>query len=283
MANTKISALPANNNPTGSEELVYALNNANGKMTLNTMKTFSNSWQQAELVSGVNIKTINNESILWSGNIDVSWGGGWGFEPTELWGDANIWELNEWAYVTTHDLYYKSWEALPAFLWTGAVKKRMLFVVVDSNNNRWYQAFSADSRAWLSTGWYACFWYSASSSDGTCKRLWAWDAAISQVAAIYNWWLDAIYNNIITHVISNFVDNSSSLRTSSSYPLYPWLTYTIYVVSYASWETASITLGNGITNPLNIALPTNSNKPFVIKLLATSETTAIVTWCTIQN
>lgn len=78
MANTKISALPANTNPTGSEELVYALNNANGKMTLNTMKTFSNSWQQAALVSGVNIKTINGDSILWSGNLVIQWwGGGW--------------------------------------------------------------------------------------------------------------------------------------------------------------------------------------------------------------
>jgi hypothetical protein len=64
MANTKISALPANNNPTGNEELVYALNNSNGKMSLSTMKTFANNGQQAALVSGVNIKTINGDSIL---------------------------------------------------------------------------------------------------------------------------------------------------------------------------------------------------------------------------
>jgi hypothetical protein len=64
MANTKISALPANNNPTGSEELVYAYNNSNGKMTLNTMKTFASSDSQPTLVSGTNIKTINNQSIL---------------------------------------------------------------------------------------------------------------------------------------------------------------------------------------------------------------------------
>ena len=79
MANTKISALPANNNPTGSEELVYAYNNSNGKMTLNTMKTFASSDSQPTLVSGTNIKTINNQSILWAGNIDIQWGwwGGW--------------------------------------------------------------------------------------------------------------------------------------------------------------------------------------------------------------
>lgn len=78
MANTKISALTANTNPTWWEELVYAYNNANGKMTLNTMKTFANTWQQAELVSGTNIKTINGNSILWSWNLVISWwGGGW--------------------------------------------------------------------------------------------------------------------------------------------------------------------------------------------------------------
>lgn len=79
MANTKISALTANTNPNWWEELVYAYNNANGKMTLNTMKTFANTWQQAELVSGTNIKTINGNSILWSWNLVISWwGGGWG-------------------------------------------------------------------------------------------------------------------------------------------------------------------------------------------------------------
>ena len=79
MANTKISALTANTNPTWWEELVYAYNNANGKMTLNTMKTFANTWQQAELVSGTNIKTINGNSILGSWNLVISWwGGGWG-------------------------------------------------------------------------------------------------------------------------------------------------------------------------------------------------------------
>ena len=78
MANTKISALTANTNPNWWEELVYAYNNANGKMTLNTMKTFANTWQQEELVSGTNIKTINGNSILWSWNLVISWwGGGW--------------------------------------------------------------------------------------------------------------------------------------------------------------------------------------------------------------
>lgn len=77
MANTKISQLTALTNPTGNEELVYAYNNANGKMTADTLKTFIWSWKQDTLVSGTNIKTINNTSLLGSWNITISWGGGW--------------------------------------------------------------------------------------------------------------------------------------------------------------------------------------------------------------
>lgn len=77
MANTKISQLPQNNNPTGWEELVYAFNNANGKMTLNTMTSFAQSWMQPALVSWTTIKTINWEDILWAGNLVISWWG-WG-------------------------------------------------------------------------------------------------------------------------------------------------------------------------------------------------------------
>lgn len=99
MANTKISALTANTNPTWSEELVYAYNNANGKMTLNTMKTFAVSWKQDTLVSWTNIKTINNVSLLWSWNISIS---GWG---------SNIIDV-----IDTDDT---SWlqAALDSFLW----------------------------------------------------------------------------------------------------------------------------------------------------------------------
>lgn len=86
MANTKISALTANTNPTWSEELVYAYNNANGKMTLNTMKTFAVSWKQDTLVSWTNIKTINNVSLLWSWNISIS---GWGSNVIHVDSDSD--------------------------------------------------------------------------------------------------------------------------------------------------------------------------------------------------
>ena len=53
MANVKISELRANTNPSGQEELAYAKNGSNGKITLNTIKDY-----------------------VWQG----WWGGGWGWE-----------------------------------------------------------------------------------------------------------------------------------------------------------------------------------------------------------
>lgn len=282
MANTKISALTALTNPTWNEELVYAYNNANGKMTLDTMKTFASADSQATLVSGVNIKTINNTSILWSGNIDVSWwgGGGW-FTPTELGGDANIWELSEWAYVTSYDLYYSTWNKISTLLGTWNTKRQMLFVV-ESSWTKWYFVYNGCSRSWVSDS-NAAFWYSTSSSDWICRVLDRWDAAIRWAIQTTTWQLDAIYGNTFSQVISSYTEDNSTLRTSSSNPVYAWMTYTIYVASYASWHTATVTVWSWVTNPLNISLPTNSNKPFIITLLATSTTEAIVTGCTIQN
>ena len=277
MANTKISALTANTSPNWSEEFVYAYNNANGKITLNTMKTYANTWQQAALVSGTNIKTINGNDILGSWNLVISWGGG---SVTTLNADANIWELSEGMYLTSYDLYYKSGEKISALLWTWATKKQMISVVND-NGTKWFFVHNWCSRSSVYDS-NAAFWYSKSSSDWVCRELGRWDAAIRWGVQNYTWWLDSIHNNVFTHVITDFVDNSSTLRTSASNPIYAWLTYHIYVASYSGSEKANITLGNGVTNPLNITLPTNCTKPFHIELLATSTTTAIVTWCTIQ-
>lgn len=289
MANTKISALTANTNPNWWEELVYAYNNANGKMTLNTMKTFANTWQQAELVSGVNIKTINGDSILWSWNIVVWWGGGWGgFEPTELWGDANIWELSEWAYVTEYELYYKTWESVPAISSGGwRTKKQMLFVTEDDEWVRWFFVFNAwkyGSTNYLERSW---FWYSVSSSEWSFNQLKEWDASLKQykysVGAGFSH-PDSISDYSLTQILDDIDDSwTNDLRISISNPPYPWVTYTIYVNSVKAWQTYSFVLWNGVTNPLNITLPTNSNKKCVITVLVTSPTSWIVTGCTMQN
>lgn len=278
MANTKISALTANTNPNWSEEFVYAYNNANGKITLNTMKTYATSWTQATLVSGTNIKTINGNDILGSWNLVISWGGG---SVTTLNADANIWELSEWEYVTTYDLYYKSGEKVPRMEATWATHKMRLSVVSESWWQKWYLVYNVCHRntAYGSWGWY---WYSISSSDGVFYDVRQWDATIRWVCYTYNWWIDTLSWKMFTQVSNNFQDNSSSLRIASWQTVYAWMTYTIYVASYDSWEDANITLWTWVTNPLNITLPTSCTKPFVITLLATSTTTAIVTWCTIQ-
>lgn len=111
MADKKISALTPNTSPTWSEEFVYAYNNSNGKITLDTMKTFASADSQPTLVSGTNIKTINNQSILWSGNITISWGS----EENDY--DCVVDVNGTWDYTTISDaitawkqkLFVKNW------------------------------------------------------------------------------------------------------------------------------------------------------------------------------
>lgn len=107
MANTKISALTPNTNPSGGEEMVYALNNANGKITLNTMKTFVQNnltwyattadlttWlatKQDTLVSWTNIRTINGASVMWSWDIIVTW---WTWYTAWPWIDITWWVIS---------------------------------------------------------------------------------------------------------------------------------------------------------------------------------------------
>lgn len=287
MANTKISALTATTSPTWSEEFVYAYNSANGKITLDTMKTFASADSQATLVSGVNIKTINWTSILGSGNIDVSWGG-WGFTPTELGWDANIWELSEWAYITTYDLYYISWSKVPAVS-SSYTKKQMLFVTEDSSSwTKWFFVFNA----WRTSSSYidrAAFGYSVSSSEWNCRRLWAWDASLERYGYTIGSWLshpEAITSYTLTQIIDDIDDswtNELAVTNNTDNAPYPWMTYTIYVNSVKEWETYTITLGDWVTNPLNITLPSSSDKKCVITVLVTSTTTGIVSSCVMES
>ena len=139
MANTKISALTENTNPTWWEELVYAYNNANGKMSLNTMKTFVQnnlSWyattsdlttwlatKQDELVSSTNIKTINGSSVLWSWDLIVTW---WAAYSAGTWIDITSWTISNtwvtsvngqtWA-VTISWWWQETYDAIVDSLW----------------------------------------------------------------------------------------------------------------------------------------------------------------------
>ena len=243
MANTKISALTANTNPNWSEEFVYAYNNANGKITLNTMKAFV-----------------------------------WGAWVTTLNADANIWELDEGFYETTYDLYYKTWETVYAY-WS--TKSQLLFVTKESTGERWFFVVS-EWHVGTNYNSAASFWYSVSSSEWASYRLadraWAFGRLLPVNANTYP---GAIGSDIMTQIVSDAQDDNE-LKLSTSRPPYPWFTYTVYISSVASWETYSVTLWSGVTNPLWITLPTSSTKKCVITVFATSETTAIVTWCTIE-
>ena len=243
MANTKISALTANTNPNWSEEFVYAYNNANGKITLNTMKAF----------------------VWWA----------W---ITTLNADANIWELSEWTYVTAYDLYYKTWEAVPA-RWTS--KSQMIFVTEETTWQKWYFVFSA----WHTSSVYTSkisYGYSLSSSDWTCNEMWARDWSLIQYEEA-NYSVQAFRADNISQKISNITSSTQELAVSTSTPPYAWVTYTVYIDSVQSWDTYSITLWGWITNPFNITLPSGSNKKCLITVLMTSTTTWIVTWCTIES
>lgn len=283
MANTKISALTANTNPNGWEELVYAYNNANGKMTLNTMKTFASADSQPLLVSWTNIKTINGDSILWSWNMVISWWGWWW--ATTLNADANIWELSEGSYLTAYHLYYKTWETVDALSdGTWRTKEQMIFVVEESAGSKWYFVFNVwnynNSRYYA----FAWFWYSASSSEWEFRQLKQWDSSLNQFGYSVPWEnvVDSLQDISISQVITEMY-GTSNLTVSTVRPPYVWMTYTIYIESVQSWQTYTIWLWTWVTNPFNITLPSSSNKKCLITLLITSSTTAIVTWCTIAS
>lgn len=242
MANTKISQLTANTNPTWLEELVYAYDNGNGKMTLNTMKSF----------------------VWWA----------W---ITELNADANIWELTEWIYVTTHDLYYTSWNKVE----TGSLPttKQMIFVTAESTGEKAFLVYNVGhySSNVYSFAWY---WYSVSSTSGTFYMLGSRTWAFQQYEPYSMSSINPLDNQPITQVVSN-ISWANELSISSSNPPYPWVTYTIYVESVSSSYTVS--LWTWVTNPFNITLPSNSNKKCLITVLITSSTTGIVTGCTIES
>lgn len=248
MANTKISALTALTTPTWNEEFVYAYNNANGKITLNTMKTFVGStW----------ITTLN--------------------------ANANIWELSEWFYESEYKLFYKSWEDITD-KWTLFNVKTLIFVVVNSDGGRGYLAFW--EKEW---GWnyykYSCFGYSKSSSVWSNAVLNSWDTSLKRFGTSVEATWQSTIQGLSTSTISQAVENiewTNNITISSEYPPYVWMTYTIYVDSVASGENYTVGLWTGVTNPLNITLPSASNKKCVITLLITSTTTAVITGCTIE-
>ena len=187
MANTKISQLPQNNNPTGSEELVYALNNANGKMTLNTMKTFATTGLQPELVSWTNIKTINWNDILWSWNIVISWGGwGWSTWTISLNAAENI---AAWTLVSFDSTWVKKlrrWFYGTADTWISLTVAQNQYTMIDS------VAVTSDTTVVLYTDWDDDWYVVAIKWDGETRNVWtpvkiSADVRFPRISSPYTW------------------------------------------------------------------------------------------------
>lgn len=162
MANTKISQLTLNANPNGGEELVYAYNNTNGKMTLNTMKAFATANTQEELVSWTNIKTINWNSILWSWNLVISW---WGWGDWQVIFDCIVDAAGNWDYTTL-------WAAITAgnrniFIREWVYNESPITLVDDSFTIVWANVewvilnYSITAWSWSAWGW--CIMFSTST------------------------------------------------------------------------------------------------------------------------
>lgn len=252
MANTKISALTALTNPTWSEEFVYAYNNANGKVTLNTMKSF----------------------IAW-------WGGG----VTTLNADANIWELAAWFYESEYKLFYKSWEDITnkGTYWTS---KTLIFVIVNTDGGRWYFALTEKEHSGSNYFSSSCFGYSKSSADWEINYLDDKEWALKHFGTAVWAWATGGASWLADDNITQLIDDAvwtSTLTISSQYPPYKGVPYTIVFNTIKSGETYTVALGTWVTNPLGITLPSASNKKSVITLMPTSATTAIITGCTIAN
>jgi hypothetical protein len=71
------------------------------------------AWKQDTLVSGTNIKTINNQSILGDGNIDTDYSTVKQFAYPSVWSD--ITDLHNWLY--TSGVATKKWAILSSWAW----------------------------------------------------------------------------------------------------------------------------------------------------------------------
>ena len=193
MANTKISELIENTTPVWSEEFVYALNGTNGKIILNTVKTFVQpdlssyatltdlASKQDTLVSWVNIKTVNGNSIIWTWNINtyssyteynysaMQWpSSAWFHIPTDTeWDTIHTMGVTLWAWLS--NAYW--WKNFATYLKMPYSWNRTRDSSVWQQWTRWHYRTCigswdsaehltlADTSRWLS-GWYKSMWYS---------------------------------------------------------------------------------------------------------------------------
>lgn len=66
--------------------------------------------KQDTLVSGTNIKTINGDSILWSGNIVISWGDGWAVDSVNWEMGVVVLDADDIDDTATTNKYTTAWD-----------------------------------------------------------------------------------------------------------------------------------------------------------------------------
>lgn len=265
MANTKISQLTATTTPTWNEEMVYALNNANGKVTLNTVKTFVTpdlSWYQEKLISWTNIKTVNNNSLLWSWNIEIPW---WGGDWQVLY-DAIVDASGNWDYTTL-------WDALTAWM-TSIYIKNWTYTetpVTVTDNSFYIQ--------WETEGWVILNYETTTATPYCIKFLMSTKTALTD--HIYHTIKNVTFN--IDMQSGNYATNWTTVVNAWSNNAAPFYNYlmdscTINVVKSATWSESFA--------PMNIAGASLWNKwgwfwvmrNCLIKLTNSAGNTSLVTW-----
>lgn len=182
---------------------------------ISTMDT-TISWKQDTLVSWTNIKTINSNSILWSGNLDIDWlpsqtGQSWKYLTTDWttasWGTVSGGITNDTTWTTTtitgiwawsegeySDLSSKSASVLYfTFEWSWGVTLKSFSEIVtmlQSNATSWYTELNSHSAEYLSkftSEWkiYLYNSYSFLSTDGTSS--WLVQDSVGYTSWYY-WW-----------------------------------------------------------------------------------------------
>lgn len=115
MSNVKISDLTENTNPSGSEELVYAVNGTNWKVTLDTVKTFVKP--DGAYIFKWTVETFNNLPQSWMVNWDVynveaEFELSWKVYPagTDVAWNGSAWNPLWWNAEVDNTAYGSSWD-----------------------------------------------------------------------------------------------------------------------------------------------------------------------------
>lgn len=280
MANTKISQLTPNTNPNGWEELVYAYNNTNGKMTLNTMKWYVENnltWyvtdtdlatdladKQDLLISWGNIKTINGNSVLWWWDLVISW---WQSYTAWTWIGIAAWEIsNTWVLSVNWQtgnvvVSWWSWDGwydcVVAADWTGnyttiwaAVAAWKINIFVKNwayTEAAWWDASTSGklSITWESREWVVITIPNTATASSWSKfiNMWTWQYAYIKNVSFNISFTSAVRNLFYETESMWFKIEDCDFTYSSTYN-WAWLFYMTAVMTGASVDTVLTTYKN---------------------------------------